>query len=109
MTIAFDQRDGWIWMNGAMVEWKSATAHVMQHALHYGGSVFEGIRIYNGKIFKLREHMERLIKSAAIIGAPITDYSLNELCDAVQQSLEKNNLTDGYIQRAPLELTYEAS
>ena len=88
MTIPFDQRDGWIWMNGKMIEWKSAQAHVMHHALHYGGSVFEGIRIYNGHIFKLREHMARLIKSAEIIGAPIT-YSLDELCDAVEQSVAK--------------------
>lgn len=97
MTIPFDQRDGWIWMNGEMKEWKQAQAHVMHHALHYGGSVFEGIRIYNGKIFKLREHMARLIKSAEIIGAPIT-YSLDELCDAVEKSVAKNNLTDGYIR-----------
>lgn len=98
MTIPFDQRDGWIWMNGTMKEWKQAQAHVMHHALHYGGSVFEGIRIYNGKIFKLREHMERLIKSADIIGMPIRGYSLDDLCKAVEDTVAKNNLSDGYIR-----------
>lgn len=97
MTIPFDQRDGYIWMNGQMVEWKDAQAHVMHHALHYGGSVFEGIRIYNGKIFKLREHMARLIASADMIGMPIT-YDLETLCQAVEDAVAKNNLVDGYIR-----------
>ena len=97
MTSGFDQLDGWIWLNGQFVAWQDAQIHVLTHALHYGGSVFEGIRIYNGRIFKLREHMERLIKSAELIGAPITQ-SLNELCSAVEMTVEKNNLSDGYIR-----------
>lgn len=93
----FDKLQGWIWLNGTMTPWKDANVHVLTHALHYGGSVFEGIRVYNGKIFKLREHMERLIKSAALIGAPITQ-SLDELCSAVEKTVGKNSLADGYIR-----------
>jgi len=97
MTQGFDKLEGFIWMDGNMVDWADANVHVLTHALHYGGSVFEGIRIYNGKIFKLRDHMERLIKSAEIIGAPITQ-SLDEICVAVEDTVAKNNLTDGYIR-----------
>ena len=56
MSVAFDQRDGFIWMNGEMVPWADAKVHVLTHGLHYGSSVFEGERAYNGTIFKLREH-----------------------------------------------------
>ena len=93
----FDQLKGWIWMNGDMIPWQDANVHVLTHGLHYGGSVFEGIRIYNGKIFKLREHMARLIKSAEIIGSPISQ-SLDELCQAVNDVVKKNQLNDGYIR-----------
>ena len=84
-------------MNGDFVDWQDANVHVLTHALHYGGSVFEGIRVYGGKIFKLREHMERLIKSADIIGMPIKQ-SLDELCTAVEATVAKNDLHDGYIR-----------
>jgi branched-chain amino acid aminotransferase len=97
MALSFDQLDGWIWMNGNMVEWKNAKTHVLSHGLHYGGSVFEGIRIYNGKIFKLTEHMERFIASGNMIGMPISQ-SLDELCDAVKSTVAKNNLENGYIR-----------
>lgn len=97
MTTNFDQLDGWIWLNGKTVEWKSAQTHVLSHGLHYGGSVFEGIRIYNGRIFKLREHMERLLRSAQMIGMPMT-ISVDELCQATTEIVAKNNLTDGYIR-----------
>ena len=56
----FDDRPGFIWMNGEMVPWKEATVHVLSHALHYASSVFEGQRAYNGTVFKLQEHSERL-------------------------------------------------
>lgn len=97
MTTNFDQLDGWIWLNGEVIEWKQAKTHVLSHGLHYGGSVFEGIRIYNGKIFKLREHMERLVKSAEIIGMPL-EISVDALCQATNDIVAKNNLTDGYIR-----------
>ena len=56
----FDDRDGYIWMDGKMLPWRDAKLHVLSHGLHYGGSVFEGERVYGGNIFKLREHSERL-------------------------------------------------
>jgi branched-chain amino acid aminotransferase len=80
MSIAFDQRDGFIWMNGEMTPWAETKVHVLTHGLHYGSSVFEGERAYNGTIFKLREHTERLFYSARELG------------------FEANGLVDGYIR-----------
>ena len=60
----YDDRDGLIWMDGELVEWRDAKVHILTHAMHYASSVFEGERAYNGKIFKSREHSERLIASA---------------------------------------------
>src|SRR5690606_39419737 len=62
-TQTFDDRDGWIWMNGKLVPWRDAKVHVLTHALHYASAVFEGERAYGGKVFKLREHNQRLIDS----------------------------------------------
>ena len=67
MLKAYDDRDGHIWMDGSLVPWRNANVHILTHALHYGSSVFEGERAYNGKIFKSREHSERLIKSGNYI------------------------------------------
>ncbi len=64
MAGAYDDRDGKIWMDGQLVEWRDAKVHILTHAMHYASSVFEGERCYIGKIFKSREHSERLIKSA---------------------------------------------
>jgi len=64
----FDDRDGWIWKDGKMLPWREAEVHVLTHAMHYASSVFEGQRAYNGEIFKLAEHSERLRKSAALLG-----------------------------------------
>ncbi len=97
MTLSFDQRDGWIWMNGEMIAWSSATAHVLSHGLHYGGSVFEGIRAYNGKPFKLNEHNQRLIASGDMIGMPVP-YSVDDLNAACMDVMTKNNLTDCYLR-----------
>eukprot|EP01039_Chlorochromonas_danica_P015619 gene15619-18385_t len=65
--IPFDDRDGWIWMDGHFVPWRDAKVHVLTHGLHYGSCVFEGERLYNGKIFKLTEHTRRLFRSAEIL------------------------------------------
>ena len=59
----YDDRDGFIWMDGKLVDWRAANVHILTHALHYASSVFEGERCYNGKIFKSVEHSERLRKS----------------------------------------------
>ena len=62
----YDDRDGYIWIDGVMKPWREAKIHVMSHGLHYGGSVFEGERVYDGNIFKLKEHSDRLVKSGAL-------------------------------------------
>ena len=59
-TPTFDDRDGYIWFNGALIPWRDAKVHVLAHALHYASCVFEGERAYRGKVFKLEEHTERL-------------------------------------------------
>ncbi len=69
--IPFDKREGYIWMNGEILPWQDAKVHVLTHGLHYGSSVFEGERAYKGKIFKSREHSERLIASAQIMDMEI--------------------------------------
>lgn len=95
--ISFDALEGSIWYDGAFVDWKDAKVHVLNHGLHYGSSVFEGIRVYEGHVFKLTEHNERLIESARILGFDLP-YSLEELNAATLAVLEKNNITDGYIR-----------
>ncbi|MGI9439240.1 MAG: branched-chain amino acid aminotransferase [Parvibaculales bacterium] len=97
MSIAFDQRDGFIWMNGEMVPWADTKVHVLTHGLHYGSCVFEGERAYNGSIFKLREHTERLAYSARELGFDLP-YSIDEIDAACIETLEANGLTDGYIR-----------
>lgn len=95
--IAFDQLDGYIWMNGEMVPWADSKIHVLSHGLHYASCVFEGQRIYGGKIFKLNEHSERLHKSAEIMDFKIP-YSVEELNAACIAVMEKQNLTEGYMR-----------
>ena len=97
MSIAFDQRDGFIWMNGGMSPWADTQVHVLTHGLHYGSCVFEGERAYNGTIFKLREHTERLFYSARELGFELP-YSVDEIDEACIKTLEANGLTDGYIR-----------
>ena len=63
--IPFDDRDGFIWHDGALKPWRDAKMHVLSHALHYASCVFEGERAYGGAVFKLTEHSQRLIDSAA--------------------------------------------
>ncbi|SDE48290.1 branched-chain amino acid aminotransferase [Kordiimonas lacus] len=91
----YDDRDGWIWMDGEYRPWRDCNAHVLTHALHYGGAVFEGQRAYNGKIFKLKEHTERLFKSAELLGYEIP-YTQDQINDACMELLEKNKLVDAY-------------
>ena len=83
--IPFDQRDGSIWFNGHVIPWKDAKVHVLTHGLHYGSSVFEGERAYNGKIFKSKEHTQRFRKSAQIMDfdLPFSDDEINAAKDEV--------------------------
>lgn len=96
-TIPFDDRDGWIWYDGALVPWREARVHVLNHGLHYGSSVFEGVRVYNGKIFKLREHTERLLRSAQLLGFEIP-YSLEALEAAQREEVAAQNIENGYLR-----------
>lgn len=87
-----------IWMNGRMIPWQEASVHVMAHALHYGSSVFEGIRVYQTpdgpKVFRLTDHMQRLFDSAAIYRMPIP-YPRDELIDVCKQVIVANDLNNG--------------
>lgn len=93
----FDDRDGSIWLDGALVPWRDARIHVLTHALHYASSVFEGQRAYNGVIFKLREHTERLHKSARLLGFDIP-WSVEEIEAACYEVLKANGWTDAYMR-----------
>lgn len=90
-----------IWFNDEMVPWAEAKVHVMCHAMHYGTSVFEGIRCYESHkgpvVFRHREHMQRLHDSAKIYRMPV-EYSVDELMEACRATLRKNNLSSGYIR-----------
>lgn len=94
---SFDDRDGLIWYDGEMIDWRDAKLHVLSHALHYGSSVFEGVRSYGGEIFKLTEHSQRLIDSAALLGFEIP-YSLDEINQACIDICKANNIVDGYLR-----------
>lgn len=95
--LPFDDRDGFIWFDGKMVDWRDAKIHVLTHGLHYGSCVFEGVRVYGGKIFKLREHTERLINSGKLLGFDIP-YSVAELEAAQLETIKKQGVENGYIR-----------
>lgn len=96
-VLPFDQRDGKIWFDGKLVEWKDAKLHVLSHGLHYGSCVFEGERVYNGEVFKLHEHNVRLHKSAELLGFEVP-YSLDELRDATLEVVKAQGIVNGYIR-----------
>ncbi len=97
MKKSFDDRDGWIWMNGALVPWKKATSHVISQGLHYASAVFEGERAYGGKIYKSKKHTQRLFNSAKIIGMTIP-FSLEEIIIAKDELIKKMNLKNCYVR-----------
>ena len=97
MSGSYDDRDGKIWMNGKLVEWRDANVHILTHAMHYASSVFEGERAYSGKIFKSRLHSERLLKSAKMIDFEIP-YSVDEIEKAKYDTLRANGLKDAYVR-----------
>ena len=94
-SAAFDQREGWIWMDGQIIPWAEATLHILSHAMHYGSAVFEGQRAYNGRIFKLEEHTDRLFASAAALDMDVP-FSREDINDACNTLLKKNELKDAY-------------
>ncbi len=93
----FDDRPGRIWFDGTLVPWKDATVHVLSHALHYASAVFEGERIYEGRIFKLHEHTERLFYSARRLDMemPYSEAEINDACNAV---VADHGIKDGYVR-----------
>jgi branched-chain amino acid aminotransferase len=98
--MVFDET-GKIWFNGELVDWKDANVHVLSHVVHYGSSVFEGIRCYHTKkgsaIFRLKEHVERLFYSAKIYRMDIL-YTQEEICDAIIETIKVNELKECYIR-----------
>lgn len=96
-VIPFDDRDGVIWMDGKLVDWRDAKLHVLSHGLHYGSCVFEGERAYNGTVFKLQEHNERLHRSAELLGFKIP-YTTDELAKATHEVIDAMGYTDCYIR-----------
>ena len=97
MVKSFENREGWIWMNGNIIPWESATSHIISQGLHYASAVFEGERAYNGKIFKSEDHTKRFFKSAEIIGIeiPFTEEQINI---AKNKLIKKMNLKDCYVR-----------
>ncbi len=93
----FHDRDGLMWLDGRFVPWRDARLHVLSHALHYASAVFEGERAYNGHIFKLNEHTERLRRSAEILGIELP-YTVVEINDACKAALAAANIADAYVR-----------
>ena len=102
MAGGYDDRDGFIWMDGKMIDWRDANVHILTHTLHYGLGVFEGIRCYAGvdgrsSVFRLPEHIQRLFDSAKINLMEIP-FSQDELAEVTLESLRRNDLAEGYIR-----------
>ena len=95
--VPFDDRDGWIWWDGALVPWRDARLHVLTHGLHYASAVFEGERAYAGNIFRLRDHTDRLINSARILGFELP-FSAEQIDAACNDVLKANGLADAYVR-----------
>ena len=95
--IPFDKRSGKIWFNNELCEWQDARVHIISHGMHYASLVFEGLRVYNSKIFKLEEHTDRLFKSAKILDMKIP-YSYVEIIQATKKLVSDQNIQNGYIR-----------
>ncbi len=95
--VPFHDRDGWIWYNGKLVPWREAKLHVLTHGLHYASAVFEGERVYDGRVFKLREHSQRLCDSAKILGFELP-ISVEAVDQATNETVKANNIVDGYVR-----------
>ena len=95
--IPFDDRDGSLWYDGRLVPWREAKTHVLTHGLHYASCVFEGERLYSGRIFRLDEHTKRLFESARILGMkiPYTEEEINRAC---YEAAEVQGIKDGYVR-----------
>ncbi len=96
-TPPFDDRDGSIWYDGRLVPWREAKLHVLSHGLHYASCVFEGERVYNGTVFRLDDHNERLLNSARIMGFEVP-ASMDDLTRATRELVAANKILDGYVR-----------
>jgi branched-chain amino acid aminotransferase len=96
-VIPFDKRDGWLWFDGKLVAWREAQTHVLTHGLHYASCVFEGERLYNGRIYKLAEHTARLFESARLLGMKIP-YTEDEISAACIEAAKAQDIVDGYVR-----------
>ncbi|MEG3663134.1 branched-chain amino acid aminotransferase [Celeribacter halophilus] len=97
MAGSYEDRDGNIWMDGTLVDWRDAKVHILTHAMHYASAVFEGERCYNGTIFKSVEHSERLIASGKALDMPIP-YSVEEIEKAKYDVLKANGWDNAYVR-----------
>ena len=93
----FDDHDGNIWFDGKLKPWRECNVHILTHALHYASCVFEGERVYNGSIFRLRDHSQRLIDSAAALGFEIP-YSVEEIDAATLETVAAQGFDDAYVR-----------
>ena len=96
-SIPYDKRSGKIWFNGKTVEWKDANIHILNHGLHYASCVFEGERVYEGEIFRLEEHTERLFYSAKRMGIEVP-YSQHEINEASKKIVNIQKVKNGYVR-----------
>ncbi|MGE0725222.1 MAG: branched-chain amino acid aminotransferase [Alphaproteobacteria bacterium] len=95
--IPFDDRDGAIWLDGALIPWRDAKVHVLSHGLHYASAVFEGERVYSGNIFESEAHTRRLMRSAEILDFKIP-YSVAEIEAAKKAVVASHGISDGYVR-----------
>ena len=93
----FDDHDGQIWLDGRLEPWREVKVHLLTHGLHYASSVFEGERVYDGEIFRLREHSQRLISSAGVMGFEIP-YGLEEIEQATRETVAAQGFADAYVR-----------
>jgi branched-chain amino acid aminotransferase len=95
--VPFDKRGGGLWFDGKLVAWEDAKIHALNHGLHYASSVFEGERLYNGRVYKLEEHTARLFESARILGMKIP-YTKDEINKATLEAVGAQGFSDAYIR-----------
>ena len=95
--IPYDKRSGKIWFNGKNVDWSEAQVHLLSHGLHYASCVFEGERVYDGEVFKLQEHTDRLFHSAKRMGMNVP-YSKDEISKATKQIVDIQKIQNGYVR-----------
>ena len=95
--IPYDKREGKIWYNNDLVDWQDVKIHILSHGLHYASCVFEGLRVYDGEIFKLEEHTDRLYHSAKKMDIKIP-YSKDEINNATKKIVSVQNVQNGYVR-----------